>query len=147
MTATRTEARDQVFELVDDAFAAGVVQPAPEIVYQDQQNPSLWTGSKPWLHVSMFYATGGQVTLANINGKKRYRRNGNVVMQVHAPLDYDGDLLGLIDNLNDTGEKSVFNKITTGGVEFDSVIASEIGRNGPWYISTVTAAFRYDEIV
>ena len=146
MTATPSEARNQVFELINDAFtASGLVDP-DNIVWQVEQKGSKWDGSAPYLHVSMFNLNGVQATLANALGEKRYRRAGNVIIQAHAPLDFEGDLLGLVEQINYTAEMSMFNKVTSGGVEFDSVIATEIGRNGPWYVSTITAVFEYDEI-
>ena len=76
MTATFLEAIDDMFEVVRAAWAT-TVWPAANIMWPDMGNEIPATPD-PWIRVRTVFGSGGQATLANHAGQRRFRRDGTI---------------------------------------------------------------------
>lgn len=97
----------------------------------------------PWARVAIRHNSGGQKSLANDRGKKRFTRTGFVVIQLFTnPND------GLVSNDEITAIllSAYEGKTTSGGVFFRNVRSQEVGQDGAWYQTNVFADFEYEQI-
>jgi hypothetical protein len=132
-----SEAVDQIFAVVNAAWGdAGPVQ-WPNMANFD--TPS----SGAWLRVTLRHQTGGQVSLSDAVGAKRWQRIGTLWMQVFTDRG-DGGVANyaLCEQLMRAYEGTA----TEGGVWFRNTRLNEIGVDGAFWLNNVLTQFQYDEI-
>lgn len=145
MSCTPTQARDDLYKLVTDAW--GVTGP---LDYEDRPrgplDPLLPPLTPiPWARLMMRHTLGNQVTLANGLGNRRFRRYGFFTAQVFCPL---GSSLRTPETLGKLVNDALEGVATPHGVLLRNVRMNEIGpdgSNGQWYQINVIADFEYDE--
>lgn len=138
MTATRTEARDDIMELVNDAWTPTTWQ----IQWPDKP-ADVPTTPDPWARAVMKHASGTQASLAGDTGQRRWTRTGVLTIQVFTPA---GEGLSRSDVLSTILVDALEGASTPHGVWFREVRAQEIGPDGDWYQVNVMAVFEYDEV-
>ena len=142
MTATLTQARDEMFKAFRDAWIADSASQQLPVLYPDTSDDPPKEGA--WARVSINHGSSGQATLAGDSGQKRYRHTGFITVELYTPR---GD--GLVLN----GELSIivkhaFEGVATspGHVTFYRVRVREVGPDGQWFHTNVLADFEYDEV-
>lgn len=138
MTATFEQARDDIFS----AFKAAWGVTTFPVVWPDKpaEKPS---GRTPWARVTIRHAGGFQATLSNINGQRRWRRNGVVIVQVFTP---SGEGLSRAYDLAKIACDAFEGVSTPRGVWFRNARINEVGPDGDWQQVNVLADFEYDEV-
>lgn len=144
MTATRTQARDEILGVFKTAWDADVTSASVQVIYPDNpdQPPN---DNSPFTRLNIIHSPeGNQVTLQNEIGSRRFRRFGICISQV---FTVRGDGLNLSDQLS-TIARNAFEGVVTspGGVIFRNVNAIEVGPSGIWFQVNVIANFEYDEV-
>lgn len=137
-----TQARDDILtrfrtEWLADGISAGV-----PLVFEDF-DVDLSASTAPWARVTVRHATGRQASLSNEAGKRTFRREGTVFVQIFTPF---GDGLSLSDSLANIAARAFEGKETPFHVWFRNVRLNEIGRDGHWYNVNVLADYEYDEL-
>lgn len=142
MTATLTQARDEMLAVFRTAWLADSVSSSLPVLYPDTADDLPDSGA--WARVTVTHGTGGQVTLAGDSGQRRYRHTGFITVELYTPR---GDGLVLNDQLA-TIVKHAFEGVTTspGHVTFYRVRVREVGSDGQWFHTNVLADFEYDEV-
>lgn len=142
MTATLGQARDEICAVFRTAWIAGPPSSTLPVLYPDvsQEIPA----SSAWARVTVAHNVGGQATLANESGQRRFRHVGIVTVQIFTPTG-DGQVLS--DQLI-TIVKDAFEGVTTtpGRVIFRRTRVNEVGQEGQWFQVNVLADFEYDEV-
>ena len=144
MTATPTQARDDLYELVTTAWGDN-----GPIDYEDKprssdEDPIPPTEVTSWLRVQMRHTTGRQATLSNEIGSRRFRRTGVFTVQVFCPM---GTSLRETEELSKLINDALEGMATPHGVLLRNVRMNEVGSsNGHWFQTNVIADFEYDEV-
>lgn len=144
MTATRTQARDEILTQFKTVWDAGPESTGVLVRYPDAPSDPPST-QVPWVRMTVQHnPTGGQVTLRGAIGERRFRRFGIVTVQVFTIF---GEGMVLADRLSEIVQ-GAFEGVRTspGGVIFRAVNAVEIGKSKEWFQTNVLAQFEYDEV-
>ena len=141
----RTDARNEILLHFTTAWDAGT-PPIPLLLYDDKKRDL--PDDAPYARITIKHNVSPQVTIgatvAQGGNGVRFRRFGIVTVQVFEIL---GDGLTGADVLVDLaldafeGEKTGLDRI-----EFRNANAEEIGDDGPWFHTNVTAEFTYDRV-
>lgn len=144
MTATLTQARDEILGTFKTAWDAGAETVGKTVLYPNVGNQEPPTAEELWARVTVQHFVGAQVTLSGATGARRFRHNGLVTVQLFAP---SGEGLETLDAAA-TIVKQAFEGVTTspGRVLFRNVRVNEIGPDGQWFNVNVLADFEYDEV-
>lgn len=142
MTATATDARDQVFALILADVTA--YDPGVELVWQGVPQMNQPTAQDTWARITMQHLTGGQASLAGVDGVRRWSRAGIITAQCFAPLASGSvqkatQLAGVIRD-------SLQGKATASRVWFTNPRIIEIGEDRDWYNVNAIIDFNYDEL-
>lgn len=150
MTATYITARGEIFQTFLTAWNAntpavngGVI---PEIRWQGVESRDTPPTNAAWAHIFITHEAMNQQTLGE-TGNRRFERRGMVTVVVNTPLSL-GQGLTLNENLA-TIAKDAFEGISTANaIWFRDVLIKEVGADpeGPWFVTHITAEFRYDEL-
>lgn len=141
------EIRAKVWNAWLDGSAA-IAGYVPEMRFADVGLPSTPDKSKFWARLSVVDLTDQQATLStahNIPGKRRYRANGQVVLQVFGPVNVDqsdyvmGKLCELVQNTLRGGK-------TPGGIWFRNVGIRPLPSEDLFYRRNVVCEFERDDI-
>lgn len=138
MTTTYAQARDDIFGQVYGAWT-----PTGWTMFFPDKEESEKPTTEPWARVSLRHSTGSQATLANHDSVRRYRRTGNVFVQVFTPT---GEGLSRNYDLCKIVADALEGQSTPRGVWFRNVRLNEIGPTDAWFQVNVEAEFEYDEI-
>jgi hypothetical protein len=142
MTATVTQARDEMLATFRTAWTAGPPSSTLPVLYPDvsQEVPS----SGAWARVMVKHSYGEQATLSGETGQRRFRHTGIITVQIFTPTG-DGQVLN--DQLIAIA-KGAFEGVTTspGRIMFRNVRINEVGQDGQWFQVNVLADFEYDEV-
>lgn len=140
---TPTQARDDVYTLIMDAWG----EEGPVDFWDKPRNPNDSPippkEQIPWLRVKMVHSGGGQQTLANEIGNRRFNKSGIITVQIFTPLGsslLEPERLGIL--LNNALEGAS----TPHDVRLRNVRMNEIGSDGHWFQINVDADFEYDTI-
>jgi hypothetical protein len=138
MTATFEQAFVDLAELVRDAWeptgyradwpnVAGFVPPTDE----------------PWIRVTMRHGAGGQGSLANHAGKRRWNREGTLWIQLFTPIG-----IGLLEGYRQAKilTDALQGAATEHCVWTRNVRINEVGKSGAFEQLNILADFTYDEI-
>lgn len=148
MTATIDVARDEVIGLIYEAWKADAITQDLPILFQDvaAEPPTTADGDgnpTAWARVVMLHTGGGQSSLANHQGRRRYTRRGFVSVSVFTPTSTGLSMSGSIAMILLNALEGVS---TPSSVWFRNVRISEVGADGAWYQMNVLADFNYDEV-
>ncbi len=148
MAITSNEgARDAILDKFKAAWDANT--PAlnggtiPDVEYPNLDiTPPLTDGNAPWARITVKHRSGEQASLGE-SGGRRFTRYGIVTVQVFVPAGkrglVTGDRLGKVALDAFEGEES-------GDVWYRNAVQREIGVDGAWYQTNVTAEFEYDVV-
>ena len=142
MSATPTQARDEILSKFHEAWDADETSATVPVLYWDidQEVP----GSGAWVRITVRHATGGQATLSNEVGARRFRYTGTVFVQIFTP---HADGMVISDDLAAIAMRAFEGEVTSPGrVIFRQVRLNEAGHDGQWFQSNVLADFEYDYI-
>jgi len=151
MTATFTQARDQMLDLLNVAWLAntpainGGVAPTIQwegVAIDDADFPPR---DGAWAKVFIRHQTGNQSTLSKGSGSTRFEKGGTLTVQVFAPLG-EGEGLMKSQQLAEVGKNAFEGQATSRQVWFRDVRIEEIGVDGPWFQMNVVLTFEYDEL-
>lgn len=132
------EAEDVMAKMLIDALAPEGIQ--IQVVGDAPLAPPM--SADLWCRIDIQHALGGQETLANFNGVRRYNRTGTIIVQCFAPLADRGNTRS-----GEIAEKAVLvyeGKAGAGGVWFRNVRAIRIGAADGWFQYNAVAEFDYD---
>lgn len=145
MSATYAEAYDYLCGLVKTVADANSWQVDWEDV--PKKDAGVFPPTDPtvtWCRPRVRHVTGGQRTLGNVSGKRRFGRLG--VMTVQVFTERGTGLSNAHANaklLSDALEKAVPDST---GVWTRNTALNEIGPDGAYYLINVTTEFNYDEV-
>lgn len=99
---------------------------------------------KDWFRWNMQHTDGGQSSLSNDNGKRRWRREGLILVQCFGLLDKGGLTRGrrMAESVRDAYQGIA----TPGGVWFRNATVQEIAQDGRHYQVNAIIQFHYDEV-
>lgn len=149
MTTDYVGARDAIFGAFETAWNAGsaaIVGSVPEIRWQGKEKDEKPAVTAYWVRVSTQTVAEGQATLnSQTNGKRRYRSEGLVFVQLFCPKsDKQGHENG--EKLSVVARDAFRGKQIPGGVEFRNARINELPPDGDAFRFNVVANYRYAEI-
>lgn len=142
---TQTEARDSIIGRVNTAWLASATTQDLPLVFDDvdADKPGYDAAGKAvaWGRVTVRHTAGEQETMAPV-GQRRYGARGTVLVQIFTPAGDGWSLSDVIAGII----KTAFRGPRAGSpVWYSDVTPNEVGRDGPWNLQTITAAFGYQE--
>lgn len=142
MTCTSQQAEREsvtVFkQAVDAAFATA------EKRYDGMESNNPPPSDKSWFRWTFQHTDGGQGSLANHNGKRRWRRSGLIIVQCFGLLDNGGKTFA--QRMAEAVRDAYQGADTPSGVWFRRATTGEVGIDGPHYQVNATIEFNYDEV-
>ena len=147
MIDTHTQASDEINTMLFDEWSKNPCTEEVPIVWGDvvadrQGGLNYANGATPYLRAELLYETSRKTSLKGRGGAKREHR-GLLVALLHtqAGLGYS-NALPLISVAQD-----IFDGTSSpGGVWFRNPHITNIGRQGTWYVTSMTVTFIYDLI-
>lgn len=140
MTATVTQARDQIYALYKAAMDANAS--STKIIYDDAKGDTP-DGPTSWARISVRHTSGGQSTISRQSGISRYTRTGTVYVNL---FETPGAGLNTLDPLAKIALDAFEGKTTVGNVWFTKAQVRELGIVNGWYQVNVLINFSYDEV-
>lgn len=138
---TVIEARDEMMETFRTAWMASETSQELPVIYPDVSDEPPTSGG--YARITVAHTGGTQATLANAEGKRRWRSTGTLTVQLFTP---PGGGQVLSDKLVTIAKNAFQGVSTAGGVVFRDVSIREIGAVSGWYQANVLVAFEYDEV-
>lgn len=138
MTATFQVAKDEILGLFKTAWDTTGYEAIYENVGDDPPG-----SADPWARATLRHFAGGQASLANDNGRRRWEREGNIVIQIFVPA---GDGLSEAYDLAKIVADAYEGAATASQVWFRNVRIQEVGPDKSWFQVNVIADFTYDEV-
>lgn len=128
-----------IFRSIEDARWAGA-----EIRFDGVESNDSPPSDNHWFHFTFQHTDGGQGSLANHEGKRRWRREGLIIVQCFGLLDKGGKTLAqrMAESVRDAYQGAT----TPGGVWFRRATTSEVGQDPPHYQVNATINFEYDDV-
>lgn len=142
MTATITEARDQVFTILKTALD-GIAFPLNRVSWDDAPTLSP-VGNNSAVYVEMRHTGGAQASLANHGGERKWTNSGTLFITVDTPREEGGNEM---DNLLGVIQEAYEGSTTPGSVWFRNARILQdksVPRN--WRRAMVLVDFQYDRI-
>ena len=118
------------------------LKPLKLTVIWDGRDDKIPTGQTPWARVTMRHATGGQSSLSNLAGVKRFTYTGTLFIQLFVPKNSN---MSVMDNVVDKLQVSL-TSFKDSNLWLRDVQRREIGRDGDFYSVNVLASFSYDDV-
>lgn len=127
-------------------FTAAVnpVWPNAEQRYDGREVNSSPRPNISWFRWTFMHTDGGQASLANHDGKRRWRREGLIIVQCFGALDFGGKTLA--QRMAESVRDAYQGQSTPGGVWFRNATTGEVGIDGPHYQVNAIIQFNYDEV-
>ena len=136
----RTNARDEVMALLDDALDGETVS----ILWDASEDP-IPDAAATWVRIAMRHHASAQASLGpDLASQRRYRTRGTLFAQIFTPL---GDGQTESDRLSEIVVNAMRAARTPSGVLLRNAIAKEVGIDGSWFQVNAQAEFEYDEFV
>ena len=142
MTATLTQARDEIHAAFKAAWEASVSYP---VLYRDISNKdSKIPESGPWARLTVRHTVGGAAAIGGPSGSRRFRHYGIVTVQIFTEF---GEGQRIADELTTIAKNAFEGEVTSPGrVIFRDVRINEVGQDEQWFQTNVLAKFEYDEV-
>ncbi|RKX23982.1 MAG: hypothetical protein DRP45_09195 [Candidatus Zixiibacteriota bacterium] len=134
------QARDELMQVAKDVWDA-LALPLDYPDVSDKTFPPA-DPSLVWGRVTVKHNSGGQATLANHSGVRRFRLDGIINVQVHSPV---GDGLTAGYTAAQAQLDAFSGPCTPGGIWFRDPQLQEVGPDGDYYLINVFAFFTYDQ--
>jgi Bacteriophage related domain of unknown function len=138
MTATYTQARDEILTLVNTIW-----EPTGFPMFWENIAGTIPTTNIPWARTTIQHFFAEQATLANFDGTSRFNRRGLLTTQIFVP---SGEGLSRAYTLAILLIDALEGASTSRGVWFRNTRLNEIGAEGNWSQINVLSDFSYDEI-
>lgn len=142
------QAVNEVCRMIQDAWELdGRTQPIPivwdNVAHDYQGAPDFHGNQLPWLLVTVTNESARKVSLKGTGGGSRFEHQGSIIAALHTPRG-KGTVgpLPLISVVGDTFQ----GKRSPNGVTFHQVQYTNGGNSGAFYVTAMTAEFRYDQI-
>jgi hypothetical protein len=148
MPAEFDVARDDIygaFDAVWTAGAAAITGGYIPTIYWDGVGMS--TDPNPAFSYAMAvirHSVASQATLAGVDGRRRFRKDGIFMAPIFGPLAVAGGL-AMAENLAKMAKSAFEGRSTESGIWFRNVRIMEVGVSGAHYQFNVVAEFTYDE--
>lgn len=145
---TVTTAKDTMYGILDAAWkASGSATENVLLLYADVIGDQPSSGAvnevDPYGLARIQHVGGGQATLSNGIGSKRYRRTGFISVQIYTSV---GDGLTVADSYVQVVLDAFENAANVaGGIWFRNARFNEVGRVGAMNLTNVLVDFEYDE--
>jgi hypothetical protein len=142
MTCTSQEAEREsltIFKTMADATWPGYQQR-----YDGNESNTPPPSDASWFRWTFQHTDGGQASLANHDGKRRWRREGLLIVQCFGCLDLGGKTRA--QRMAESARDAYQGQATPGGVWFRNATTGEVGIDGPHYQVNATIQFNYDEV-
>lgn len=135
---TRTAAAIELRSLFDTAWAGvGKVQ------YDNVRNTDWLTADGPKARLMIRHAERSRVAIGGAVGDRRFRSTGLLMVQI---FQIPGAGLTGPSDLGTIVRDAFEGVVSAGGIEFFEVSVIEVGPDGDFFQTNVTAFFQYDEI-
>lgn len=131
----RVEARDLIYSHVVAAVPNGVA-----VLWPD--TPQDIPAGQPWIRPVIRHATGGQASLGDFAGKRRFKHAGVLIIQCYTPV---GDGMADSDVLVQAF-LTYFETLRSSPMWYRNIRATEIGKDGAAEQVNFLAEFQYDNI-
>lgn len=147
MIETHEQATDEINTMLLDAWTESPETQLIPIVWGDvvapkQGSVDYFDGTDPYLRAELLYSTSSTASLRGPNGSRR-EHTGQLVALLHIQGGRGyAHALPLISVAQD----AFTGKASPGGVWFRNPQITNIGRQGTWYIMSMTVTFIYDLI-
>lgn len=142
---TLTQARDAIFDLVNDALAASGTTSSVALLWDNVKGAKPGEGTNgnalPWIRLALRHNLGEQDTMGRL-GARRYLAGGTFTAQIFTPFG-DGHTQGYA--IAEVVKAALRAASPHSTVWFFDIVVSEIGEDGPWFNINVDATFRYQE--
>jgi hypothetical protein len=142
MTANTATATDQMNALIGSIMASQ--HPGVEIQWQGVSDDSPPDPQVSWVRVYIRHANGGQASLASNIGKRKWNRQGVLMVQCFVPLNKGG--LDAARDIATALQNGIQGAATDGDVWFRNATVNEVGRSDGWYQVNFSALFTYDDV-
>lgn len=142
MTTTTENAIDECGEIM--RLVAADSWPGAEVRYVGVEKNDPPPTDKSWFRWDMQHSGGGQASLSNQHGERRWRREGLIIVQCFGLLDKGGRRLA--QRMAESVRDAYQGKATPGGVWFRNATTMEIAPDGPHYQVNAVIQFNYDEV-
>ncbi len=142
MTCTSQQAEREcvtIFKTVADASWAAFQQR-----YDGNESNDPPPSDNSWFRWTMQHTDGAQGSLADHEGKRRWRREGLIMVQCFGLLDGGGKTLA--QRMAESVRDAYQGVATPGGVWFRNATANPVGLDGPHYQVNSIIQFTYDEV-
>lgn len=124
--------------------AATAAFPTYEQRYVGNENNNPPPNNNSWFRWDMQHFDGGQASLAGDTGKRRWRREGLILVQCFGQLSKGG--LTLARRMAESVRDAYQGTATPGGVWFRNATTREIAPDGPHYQVNAIIQFDYDHV-
>lgn len=153
MITSADQAIDDMFKMLRDAWLLDVDTAPIDIVYgnvaHDYHGQFTVAGDPiPWLNAQVLHETSRRASLRGQAGPgtpagSRNVEEGSIVAALHAP---EGEGNAGPAKLISVAMRAFQGKRSPNGVVFIDPQITDLGRQGTWYLITMTTTFRYDLI-
>jgi|AntAceMinimDraft_13_1070369.scaffolds.fasta_scaffold09600_3 hypothetical protein len=141
MPTTRSQARDDMVGVAVAALAS--VSISGDRVRSDAKgSPSRPSGSSAWAMVRIRHDDSEVASLAGRDGTRRFIQRGSLIVDVY---ENGRDGLAASDASTSAVKAALDGIRTENGVVLGAASAVEVGEDSPWFLTSVSARFRYDE--
>lgn len=140
----RAEAIDEILALAHTAWTVTAAQGAERWKWENVSKQTVPpSGQEPWGRITLRHTESGQTSLAGAVGTRRFTRQGALTINIFEPC---GQGTGASTDLPEIMKDAYEGVTTAGGVIFRDVTIQEIGEDGDFFQTNVTASFEYDEV-
>jgi hypothetical protein len=152
MTATYTEARDEMFGMFTDAFLAGAPAIAGETVeirYQGVNNATLPSVNKYWVRLSTKNVLGAQTAFVSPDAPgqsaKEYTSEGLIFVELFGPMT-KADAFDRLGKLAELAQGIFQSAETSSSVWFRRVRINDLPDDGKAWRFNVVAEYKFDTL-
>jgi hypothetical protein len=131
----RITAKDMMMEHIKAALPVGVVALWPD-------TPQSIPDGEPWVRPTIRHAGGKQASLAGVNGQRKFKHYGILIVQIFTP---GGDGQTKSDTITQAF-LTYFEKVNSSPIWYRNIRAIEIGKDGAAEQVNFMADFQYDNI-
>lgn len=132
------QAKDLLFVLIQKVATQNSVS---KVIWDDLDD-KVPAGQVSWARVTMRHADGGQSSLSNLNGVRRFTLTGTIFIQIFTPKN---TAARQADTISDSFLDAL-RKFRDDNLWLRDIRKREVGRDGDFYAVTVLSTFSYDDI-
>ena len=118
--------------------------PAFEVRWTGKEAKTPPSTTNSWFRWTMQHSDSRQASLSCEHGKRRWRRNGLIMVQCFGLLDKGG--MTLAQRMAESARDAYQGSATPSGVWFRNATTQEVGPDSAWYNVNAIIQFTYDEV-